>query len=65
MHLRFVHRPLSRYVHAMGEAGLLIDDMEEPPPPAALLREVWTFPEAPTIPRFVLLRARAQSPPGR
>ena len=34
----------------MGEAGLLIDDMEEPPPPAALLREVWPFPEATTIP---------------
>ena len=37
--LRFIHRPLSRYVHAMGEAGLLIDDMEEPPPPARLLAE--------------------------
>ena len=25
--LLFIHRPLSRYVHAMGKAGLLIDDM--------------------------------------
>ena len=33
--LLFVHRPLSRYVHTLGEAGLLIDDMEEPPPPGA------------------------------
>jgi SAM-dependent methyltransferase len=56
--LRFVHRSLSRYVHAMGKAGLLIDDMEEPPPPLALLDEVWTFPEAATIPRILLVSAR-------
>jgi len=56
--LRFVHRPLSRYVHAMGRSGLLIDDMEEPPPPAALLSDVWAFPEASTIPRMLLVRAR-------
>jgi SAM-dependent methyltransferase len=54
----FIHRPLSRYVHAMGAAGLLIDDMDEPPPPAGLLAATWPFPEAATIPRLVLLRAR-------
>jgi len=58
VNLRFVHRPLSRYVHAMGRAGLLIDDMEEPSPPEALLRDVWDFPEASTIPRVLLVRAR-------
>ena len=56
--LRFVHRPLSRYVHAMGQAGLLIDDMEEPAPPAALLGAAWDFPEASSIPRVLLVRAR-------
>jgi ubiquinone/menaquinone biosynthesis C-methylase UbiE len=56
--LRFVHRPLSRYVHAMGQAGLLIEDMEEPSPPDALLRDVWRFPEAPSIPRVLAVRAR-------
>ena len=56
--LRFIHRPLSRYVHALGRAGLLVDDMEEPPPPAALLETLWRFPEAATIPRIVLIRAR-------
>ena len=30
--LPFMHRPLSRYVHVMGEVGLLIEDMDEPPP---------------------------------
>jgi len=56
--LRFIHRPLSRYVHALGEAGLLIDDMCEPAPPARLLADEWGFAEAATIPRVLLLRAR-------
>ena len=30
--LPFNHRPLSRYVHAMGEVGLLLEDMDEPSP---------------------------------
>ncbi len=55
--LRFIHRPLSRYVHAMGAAGLLIDDMEEPAPPAQFLAETWGFAEAATIPRVLLVRA--------
>ncbi len=55
--LLFVHRPLSRYVHAMGAAGLLIDDMSEEPPPARLVAEEWGFPAATTIPRVMLVRA--------
>jgi len=56
--LVFIHRPLSRYVHAMGRAGLLIDDMEEPAPPAQFLADAGGFPEAATIPRVLLVRAR-------
>jgi SAM-dependent methyltransferase len=56
--LVFIHRPLSRYVHAMGEAGLLIDDMEEPSPPARFLADTWGYAEAAAIPRVLLLRAR-------
>ncbi|HEY5155022.1 MAG TPA: class I SAM-dependent methyltransferase [Acidimicrobiales bacterium] len=55
--LLFVHRPLSRYIHAMGQAGLLIDDMVEESPPARLLADEWGFPEAATIPRVLLVRA--------
>jgi SAM-dependent methyltransferase len=55
--LLFVHRPLSRYVHAMGRAGLLIDDMVEEAPPARLIAEIWGFPEAATIPRVLLVSA--------
>ena len=53
----FVHRPLSRYVHAMGRAGLLIDDMVEEPPPDRVIAESWGFPEAATIPRVLLISA--------
>jgi SAM-dependent methyltransferase len=54
----FIHRPLSRYVHAMGRAGLLIDDMDEPAPPAQFLADTWGYREAATIPRVLLVRAR-------
>ena len=53
-----MHRPLSRYVHVMGEVGLLIEDMDEPPPPPGFLAEAWEYGEASTIPRLMLLRAR-------
>ena len=56
--LRFIHRRLSRYVHALGAAGLLIEDMEEPSPPPQFLAETWGYAEAASIPRILLLRAR-------
>jgi SAM-dependent methyltransferase len=56
--LPFLHRPLSRYVHALGEMGLLIEDLEEPPPPPGFLDEAWQYQEASTIPRLMMVRAR-------
>jgi SAM-dependent methyltransferase len=56
--LRFLHRPLGRYVHALGAAGLLVEDMEEPPPPDRLVAETWGYREAFTIPRLLVIRAR-------
>ena len=35
--LPFVHRPLSQYVNAMAQHGLLIERMEEPAPPEGFL----------------------------
>jgi SAM-dependent methyltransferase len=58
VNLPFMHRPLSRYIHVMGEVGLLIDDMEEPAPPPGFLAEAWEYGDAATIPRLMLLRAR-------
>ena len=34
--IRFVHRPLSRYLNAMADAGLALERMLEPAPPAGL-----------------------------
>ena len=59
--LLFIHRPLSRYVHALGQVGLLIDDMVEEAPPARVIAETWGFPEAATIPRVLLLSATRSS----
>jgi SAM-dependent methyltransferase len=59
IHLTFIHRPLSRYVHEMGRCGLLIDDMVEPAPPPSILLETGGYPNAATIPRLLLLCARS------
>jgi SAM-dependent methyltransferase len=56
--LPFMHRPLGRYVHVMGEVGLLIDDMEEPPPPPGFLAAAQEYRDAAAIPRLMLIRAR-------
>ncbi len=58
IHLPFHHRPLSRYVHAMGEFGLLLEDMVEPSPPPAVLVETGGFENAAAIPRLMVLSAR-------
>jgi SAM-dependent methyltransferase len=58
----FVHRPLSRYVNAMAEAGLVIRRMEEPPPPRGFLARAAEYREAATIPRLLLLRAERTAP---
>jgi SAM-dependent methyltransferase len=58
INLPFMHRPLSRYIHVMGEVGLLVEDMDEPPPPPGFLAEAWEYREAALIPRLMLIRAR-------
>ena len=53
----FIHRPLSRYVNAMAEAGLLVRRMEEPAPPVGFLERAWEYEAAATIPRLLFLLA--------
>jgi SAM-dependent methyltransferase len=55
---RFIHRPLSRYVNAMSNAGLLIDELHEPAPPPRFITESWGYVEAATIPRILVACAR-------
>lgn len=55
--IRFIHRPLSRYINAMAAAGLYLTGMEEPAPPAGFLERAKEYGEAATIPRLLVLRA--------
>ncbi len=55
--LPFIHRPLSRYINAMAEGGLLVHRMEEPAPPPGFLARAGEYAEAATIPRLLFLRA--------
>ncbi len=56
--IRFVHRPLSRYVNAMAEVGLALERMLEPAPPQGFLARAPEYVEAATIPRLLTLVAR-------
>jgi SAM-dependent methyltransferase len=58
VHLRFVHRPLSVYVNAMSDRGLLVERMLEPPPPEGFLALSREYRDAATIPRLLVLVAR-------
>jgi SAM-dependent methyltransferase len=58
--LPFVHRPLSQYVNALADHGMLIERMEEPAPPEGFLAKADEYRAAATIPRLLLLVARKQ-----
>jgi len=57
----FIHRPLSRYVNAMAEAGLLVTRMDEPAPPPGFLALAEEYSAAATIPRLLFMRADKHS----
>ena len=56
--IRFVHRPLSRYLNALAEQGLLLERMVEPAPPDGFLDRAFEYAEASAIPRLLYLRLR-------
>jgi SAM-dependent methyltransferase len=53
--VRFVHRPLSRYVNALLDAGLTLSRMEEPAPPAGFVAQSPAYADADTVPRLLAL----------
>jgi SAM-dependent methyltransferase len=55
--LPFVHRPLSHYVNALAEHGLLVVRMEEPAPPPGFLARADEYQGASRIPRLLVLVA--------
>jgi SAM-dependent methyltransferase len=53
----FIHRPLSRYVNALLDAGLTLERMLEPRPPDGFLAKATEYADAATIPRLLVLVA--------
>lgn len=62
--IRFIHRPLSRYVNAMAAAGLYVTGMEEPAPPPGFLDRAHEYYDAATIPRLLVVQAEKLDRPG-
>ncbi|CAN5514116.1 class I SAM-dependent methyltransferase [soil metagenome] len=58
IHIRFIHRPLSRYVNALAANRLLVERMVEPAPPSGFLALAPEYTEAATVPRLMYLRLR-------
>ncbi|MCB0989141.1 MAG: class I SAM-dependent methyltransferase [Microthrixaceae bacterium] len=56
----FIHRPLSRYVNAMADAGLTLRRMLEPAPPPGFLDRAAEYAEAASIPRLLVLVAERE-----
>jgi len=60
VYIRFIHRPLSRYVNALLANGMSLDRMVEPSPPAGFLARAPEYALAHTVPRLVYLRSTKQ-----
>lgn len=54
--IRFIHRPLSRYLNTLSRNGLLLHEMIEPAPPEGFLAQAPQFRDAATVPRLLVLR---------
>lgn len=57
VHVRFVHRPLSRYINSLAAHGLIVERMVEPAPPPGFLARAPEYALAHTVPRLLYLRA--------
>jgi SAM-dependent methyltransferase len=53
--LPFVHRPLSQYVNALADEGMMITQMMEPAPPPGFIAKAPEYKDAAAIPRLLVL----------
>ena len=60
VYIRFIHRPLSRYVNALLANGMNLERMVEPSPPAGFLARAPEYALAHTVPRLLYLRSTKQ-----
>ena len=56
--IRFVHRPLSRYINTMADNGLMLERLLEPAPPQGFIDRAPEYEDVATIPRLLTLVAR-------
>ncbi len=56
--VRFIHRPLSRYVNALADVGFSLRRMLEPAPPPGFLAVAPEYTEAATVPRLLVLHCQ-------
>ena len=56
--VRFLHRPLSRYVNTLADHGLALERMHEPAPPAGFLEGAPGYEASAAFPRLLHLRLR-------
>ena len=56
----FIHRPMSRYVNAMADAGLVLRRMLEPPPPPGFIERALGYEAAASVPRLLVLVAERE-----
>jgi SAM-dependent methyltransferase len=56
--IRFIHRPLSRYVNTLLTAGFVLEHMNEPAPPPGFLARAAEYEQAASIPRLLVLVLR-------
>ena len=61
VYIRFIHRPLSRYINALIGAGLSIERVVEPSPPQGFLDRAPEYALAHTVPRLLYIRATKRS----
>ena len=57
----FIHRPLSRYVNALADAGLVVRRMYEPAPPPGFLARAAEYEAAASIPRLLFLHCEKEA----
>ena len=60
VYIRFIHRPLSRYVNALLANGMMLERMVEPSPPAGFLARAPEYALAHTVPRLLYLLSTKQ-----
>lgn len=56
VHIRFIHRPMSRYLNTLAANGLMLQHMSEPAPPPGFLAQAPGYAASAAFPRLLYIR---------